>query len=229
MDELKKDELNGALIEAARYGDIERATSALDQGASIHARSENGNTALKWAALSGKLEMVIFLISRKADVNAQSDCGRTALAAVHSPMIVKTLLEAGADPDIQDDNGMTPLILSMFVRNKETIKFLLAAGANPDLKDGDGNTALHHAVLEVSLPIVRLLTEAGADIKADNNAHLSPVDYAVATELGGAKDIEKHFNEVEKFRKEAAMEKELSVYTTGLPYAIRATSPLKFK
>jgi ankyrin repeat protein len=48
-----------------------------EAGADVHARDENGNTALHWAATA---ETVEALIRHGADVNARNDAGKRAVS-----------------------------------------------------------------------------------------------------------------------------------------------------
>ena len=74
-------------------------------------------TALMLAAstssTSFNLEIVTELIRAGARVNAQNDMGLTALSCAalrsQSPAMVEVLLDAGADPRIEDQFGQTPL------------------------------------------------------------------------------------------------------------------------
>ena len=46
--------------------------------------------------------------------------------------MIKKLLELGADPDIPNKIGHTPLTIVIFNGNLKAVKLLLEAGANPD-------------------------------------------------------------------------------------------------
>jgi hypothetical protein len=64
---------------------------------------------------------------------------------------VQVLIQAGANPNFSDDNGLTPLHIcackkQMLESNIKVIEALLDAvpsGADPLLRDAGGNTALH--------------------------------------------------------------------------------------
>lgn len=56
--------------------------------------------------------------------------------------IVKLLLDADADPNIQAIDGSTALILAVELRHKEIVRLLLEAGADSNIKDKDGRTVL---------------------------------------------------------------------------------------
>ena len=58
---------------------------------------------------------------------------------------VQILLDAGADPDIQDKDGKTALYLATLYGKTKTVKALLDAGASLDIQDKDGKTALYWA------------------------------------------------------------------------------------
>jgi len=77
----------------------------LNKGANTEIKDRDGNTALHDAALVGDPTALSYLIGMKARVNATNNSGETPLIlAVHRRDIdaVQALVDAGADPKIQD-------------------------------------------------------------------------------------------------------------------------------
>ena len=73
---------------------------------------------------------------------------------------VARLLKAGANLNIQNRWGCTPLLYACIRKNYKIIELLLEAGANPNTQNDDGITPLHWS----SLPeITELLLKAGAN------------------------------------------------------------------
>ncbi|HVI98083.1 MAG TPA: ankyrin repeat domain-containing protein [Sphingomonas sp.] len=97
---------------------------------------------------------------------------------------VRFLLEHGANPDIRDNQGATPLMLAVTLNEPGCVEALLnprsgARKANVNLANGSGETPLIRAVQMRNLELVRTLLEAGADPdQADHVAGLSARDYA---------------------------------------------------
>jgi ankyrin repeat protein len=83
--------------------------------------------------------------------------------------IITMLLDAGADPNVVNNIGETPLFDAVNGDHLAAVKVLLKRGANPAWADADeGNRPLHHAVEENYVDIARALLAAGAPVDAVN-------------------------------------------------------------
>ena len=92
---------------------------------------------------------------------------------------ISYLLGKGADPNIGDKNGDTPMILATRLGYSEGVARLLMRRAQVDKTNKLGETALIVAVQQRQPGIVRMLLEAGANPdKADYAAGYSARDYA---------------------------------------------------
>jgi ankyrin repeat protein len=79
------------------------------------------------------------------------------LAAERSPALVELLLQHGANPNLNDYYGDTPLKKAFRAGRMDNASLLLDHRANPDERDTWGRTMLEQAVLEDRLDKVRLL------------------------------------------------------------------------
>ncbi|MEO8722049.1 MAG: ankyrin repeat domain-containing protein [Sphingobium sp.] len=89
------------------------------------------------------------------------------------------LLSRGANANLADRTGNTPLLLATQLRFLEGIQLLLASGAQVDKPNGSGETPLIRAVQLRDLGVIRMLVSGGANPdKRDTLAGLSARDYA---------------------------------------------------
>ena len=91
---------------------------------------------------------------------------------------VKLLLEFGANPNVTDQNGVTPLMNAAGSGAEIYTAMLIEAKAELNLQDCKGDTALMHAVHAASCEVVSLLLAAGADKTIRNDRRLTALDLA---------------------------------------------------
>jgi ankyrin repeat protein len=95
---------------------------------------------------------------------------------------IARLLKEGADPNLPDDNGFSPLHFAAQQSLPEAARILLDAGADPNIKDSFGNTPLARAGCTArGVEVVRMLLQAGADPFLPNNYGVSAADTALTS------------------------------------------------
>lgn len=169
------------LIHAARQGHTATAKYLTECGANPAISSELGATALHHSAGIGDIELLQFLISRGVSVDSQSDAGTPLIwAAGHEqPNAVKVLLEHHADPNIETDDGITPLFSAVAAGSVPCVELLIQAGANVNVTAG-GATPLHVAADNGNPELIKCLIKAGADVNVTDEDGLKPIQVAAA-------------------------------------------------
>ncbi|EAA05937.5 AGAP009511-PA, partial [Anopheles gambiae str. PEST] len=99
------------LIDCIRSKDTEALIESIESGGiDVNCMDDVGQTLLNWASAFGTLEMVEFLCDKGADVNkGQRSSSLHYAACFGRPGIAKVLLKHGANPDLRDEDGKTPL------------------------------------------------------------------------------------------------------------------------
>ena len=116
-------------------------------------------------------------------VNArQVTSGKGALHILIShpgSLFFQYMLQKGADPNMRDDKGATPLTMAVMAGREDLVRLLLLFKANPNLGNTGGQTPLILAVGNRDVALSRLLLDNGADPdQTDNLAGMSARDYA---------------------------------------------------
>src|SRR6266446_9725795 len=190
----------------ARSGKVEAAMRLLDARADINAKENwGGQSAIMWAAAQSQPEMVKLLASSGADVNARGIVRQWERKIITEPRpkdmnkggftpllyaaregcveCARNLMAAGADPDLEDPDRVTPLNMALLNLHFEFAAYMIKAGADLDKWDLFGRSPVYMAA-DVStrpvkgngavvvipsedsltaLDVARLLLEAGAN------------------------------------------------------------------
>jgi ankyrin repeat protein len=159
----------------------------LDRGCNVAALRDNQQaTPCHIASWHRADAAVIDMLINVAGVNvdARDNAGRTcchAAAANGNARAMRCFIAAGANVDIADSTGCTPLqdACSCDVAMAECTTLLLAAGANVHHCDITGYTACHKAVLFDAELSLHALLAAGADFDALSNDGMTPRQFAM--------------------------------------------------
>ena len=164
------------LMAAARAGKLDAARLLLEAGADVNAReSWGGQSALMWAAAQSQAEMVKFLASKGADLNARGVIRQWERKVITEPRpkdmnkggftpllyaaregcvdCVRHLLAAGADPDLEDPDRVTPLNMAIMNLHFEAAALLITSGADINKWDLYGRSPLYMAADVSTLPV----------------------------------------------------------------------------
>lgn len=125
-----------------------------------------------WAAsAAGHMEVVRFLVEDAAvNINQTTHTNSSPLRGACYDghlAIVKYLVEKGADMELANRHGHTPLMIGAFRKKTEVVEYLLSKGASPLKSSYKGNTALHDAAESDCLAVCQLLIDAGAPLVDD--------------------------------------------------------------
>lgn len=115
------------------------------------------------------------IVRHRSILHLSDNTGRTPLhAAVHEKLssIVPSLLKLGADVDAQDNDNMTPLLLT---DDKDIVQRLLEGGARVDLRNKNGQTPLHLASQRHNATLVALYLKSGVGVDTLDNNHRTPL------------------------------------------------------
>jgi len=116
-------------------------------------------------------------------------------------------LQDGANPNVRDPNGRTPLHFMCGVGLSPGCALLIHYGAQVDALDNGGLTPLHMAAGYANAQTVRLLVQAGADTTIEAGGQGTPFDVVCAlgdfqiAQLFGRKGLDKLKKKDEKLEK----------------------------
>lgn len=129
---------------AASHGNVRRIHEIIHKTGTVNIDRKDyyGKTPLYWASYKGHKICVEELLRFGATVNSRCRHGGTPLHAVVSlyPECALALIKSGADVNLADNWGVTPMYLAASSGQIEVIQYLLCAGAQlsfRNLKTGE--------------------------------------------------------------------------------------------
>lgn len=90
---------------------------------------------------------------------------------------VRFLIQRGANANIRDNNGVTPLQIATRLGYVEGVEELIKGGAQVNVSDSQGETPLMAAVHQRDVALIRRLLAEGADPDLNDNSGRSARDY----------------------------------------------------
>lgn len=136
------------IFEASALGKVDRiATLLRDDASRVSAYSQDGFYPLGLAAFFGQLDAVRALIAAGADVHAVARNSFKvqpihAAAASRNIAIVRAVLQAGADPNVPQQQGFVPLHEAGTHGNRELAELLIEHGADPYQANEAGKSSI---------------------------------------------------------------------------------------
>lgn len=158
-----------SLMLSVYESDLEAVKQLLVQGADVQIENNGGETVLFGAANQDDMKILRTIIDTGVDLNHQEKYYKqTALftpAEVGHTAALRLLLKSGAEPNIKDKGGFTPLQWATQEKQLSAMKILISFGADVNNISKKGITPLMSASIAGFYKGVELLLSAGADVK----------------------------------------------------------------
>ncbi len=175
---------NILLVNAIKNNLKKEVENLLKNGVDLNQYDTFGKTPLIYAIINSNFTLITTLIKYGANVNLPDKGNNFPLHYVFYYKncdfynIFKLLLDSGADPNVQNKQGETPLHLAIKYGCIKIAQILLKYGANPDIQNRDGNTPLHLAVKLENTAAVKILLKNRANPNITNFKGLTPLELA---------------------------------------------------
>jgi ankyrin repeat protein len=180
-----KQELDRALLAAAKSGNVKVAEKLLKQGADPNARVPGtwvNYTPFLQAVSENRFELTKLLLAHGADPYLEDENHDPALIFAAKPShekILRLLLEHGVPIDSKNSEGQTAAArLVQTADSSASLELLLLFGADPNQKTSSGRRLLHEAVPIRNIEAMRVLLRAGADVNGRDAEGKTPLIFA---------------------------------------------------
>ena len=155
-----------AFCDALLLKSLECAEFLWNIGIDVNFRCLYCGPPLLGAAYADQRSFMQKLIAAGASVNNVSTDGSVALNFARSKECTELLIHEGADVNLKDHYGETPLHYAVQHASTDCSVSLILAGADVNARCGKGETPLMKAASIGNLQILELLLEKGTDVNA---------------------------------------------------------------
>jgi ankyrin repeat protein len=153
------------------------ATMLIERGANVNATNTRGESKMWWVARKCSEDLVEALAQAGADVNLADNKGNSPLTVATNATIATMLIERGADVNAANNRGQSVVWRAALCSREDVVEVLLRAGVDVNTADADGNAPLSAAS---SATIATMLIERGANVNATNKLGESALWQAVS-------------------------------------------------
>ncbi|KAJ3547132.1 hypothetical protein NM208_g1667 [Fusarium decemcellulare] len=192
-----------ALYAAVCAGQFRATKQLLEAGSDISIARHEGWTPLHAAADNLAIMQLLVGYGPNFNINVKKDDDWTPIhlsASWGCPDVTKFLLDSGADPNLTNDLGESPLQVAIDSLHMSVTETLLEHAHSLDLdhQENDGHTPLHYAIVKNDVDLARRLVEMGADLTIETGNGTSYLAFVIRfssasmlTTLFGDKDTTK--------------------------------------
>ncbi len=96
---------------------------------------------------------------------------------------IRELIRQGAEVDVKDLHGRTPLMMAVLHKHAEVVKMLLSNGAEVNMTDKNGWTALMRATWNNSDELAKILLHNGADASMKDKDGRTAADHTIKNSI----------------------------------------------
>jgi hypothetical protein len=152
-------------LKAVNQGNKKLVDLFVRGGINVNACNNNGESALQIALGNGFTIIANILLGAGADADVKNATGLTTLQVVCEKKtlghkeLAEQLIMVGADVNVRDQKGWTPLMRAISITDQDMVALLLKNGANPALETPKGDDALALAMKFGCEEIIELVTE----------------------------------------------------------------------
>ena len=160
------------LMIAAFTANLQAVKCLLEKGADPSLEANKRWNVLHFASQGGDPRIIHLIVNHVTDIESRTAQGYTPLmiAAVNAKLqAVNCLLEKGADPSLQDNDGWNLLHFASGGGDPRIIHLILTHVTDIESRTAAGTTPLMIAVLRGTLQGVKCLLERGADPSVHDN------------------------------------------------------------
>lgn len=169
------------LTRAFEGGKLEHANILIDSGIDVKVPDGRGITPITAACSYARVhnyEIIKKLFDAGAKLSSENINSTLLSTYIDNPVIIKLLIEKGANPGYENLFGETPLINAISKNKKDHISILIKAKADINYINKKQFSPLMHAVMSNNLEIVLLLIQLGANVNLKNKNNESAISMA---------------------------------------------------